>query len=491
MLHFFRSLRFKLVAMFVAVFGVIQIVLGMTGMVARERYLRDRFDEELTSRANRMAVELIKAEQPFSETSFAHIIEEQSRSIHFRDFHVEVRSPDGSIIARSDNLGVYELPFHASRDVSSMPHLQTLAGEEVEKLVGQGEQIRVATVHVNTSDLPEFYLQVATSLTHISESVAFLRLLFILGVPAGLLTAAAASWLVTGSAMRRIHRVAEVAHQLQPGQLARRLEVSAAHDEVSEMVEEFNSMLDRLEAGFAAQQRFIQEASHELKTPVSVLLSEVQVLRLTNADAQAYQQFAHSVEEEMQRLGKLVESLLTLTRAEGRNLIADYQQVDLNDAVTAAVQQCSPLAAQQNVQIALTLAHGEDHSSAPLVRGDPELLSVMVSNLIRNALRFSPAQQTVDVQVITKPSEAWVTVRDRGPGVPKDELERIFDRFAQASNTTPQRGTGLGLTIARSAADLHRGSIYAENMPDVGCRFTVRLPRAAQAGASRTQPQLK
>ena len=476
--------------MFVAVFGVIQIVLGMAGMVARERYLRDRFDEELTNRANRMVVELVSAEQPFSESSLAHVTEQQSRSIHFRDFHVEVRAGDGSIIARSNNLGVYQLPFQSAPQTSSTPYLQTVAGQAVEKLVGQDEQLRMATIHVSDPNLPEFYLQIATSLAHVNESVAFLRLLFILGVPAGLLTAAAASWLVTGSAMQRIHRVAQVAHQLQLGQPAPRLKVSAAHDEVSEMVEEFNSMLDRLEAGFAAQQRFIQEASHELKTPVSVLLSEAQVLRLTNGDAGAYQQFAHSVEEEMQRLGKLVESLLTLTRADGRSLIADCKEVDLNDAVTAAVQQCNSLAAEQDVQITLTLAHSEDRCPAPLVRGDPELLSVMVSNLIRNALRFSPAQQTVDVQVIPCEEEICVTVRDRGPGVPEDEIERIFERFAQASNTTPQRGTGLGLTIARSAADLHGGSIFAENMPDVGCRFTVCLPRTDQAHTAldRAQP---
>ncbi|MEX1015336.1 MAG: ATP-binding protein [Phycisphaeraceae bacterium] len=481
MLAFFRSLRFKLVAMFVGIFAAIQLLLGGAALIAREQYLYTQFDEQLTRRAQHVAVDLLQRDEPFSRTALARAVDRQRQTLQIQDIFVQLVDADGQVLERSGNLGDYRLPFDAAAAPTRQVGAETmtsLAGEPVEELIGRGETLRMVTLYVNTPYTRPFYLQAATSLAEVSEAIAFVRTLFFIAIPAGLVTASIASWFVAGNAIRQINDVADLAHGLRPETLDDRLAPAQSQDELGQMVGELNHALDRLEAGFQAQDRFLHDASHELKTPVSVLLSEAQVLRLSNPDKQACQRFAASVEEEMRRMGKLIESLLVLARADGRSAVATGQPVAVNDVVMAAIEQCTALARQRQVTLVPQLACPS--AGDLLCQGDGDLLATMVSNLLRNAIRFSPIGGTVEVGVHRQDDAAIIDVRDRGPGVPTDEAERIFDRFAQGSNNPDRQGSGLGLTIARSIADLHQGQVHVCPGPAEGggCVFRVRLPQS-------------
>ncbi|HEX7009591.1 MAG TPA: ATP-binding protein [Phycisphaeraceae bacterium] len=493
--RFFHSLRFKLVAMFLAVFGAIQLVLGAAGLIARERYLQEHFDQELIQRARSMAVQLIREGEPFSDAALSRVIDGASKAVHFREFYVQLRDAQGRVIERSDNLGVYHLPWNpaaAPPQDSGRRWLQTIQGQAVERLVGRGGKLRIVTLYVREGPARPLYLQVGASLARVDESTALLRTIFVTGIPVGLLTAAAASWLVMGRAIRRINEVARVAHQLTPQRLTSRLDPPATQDELGRMIAELNEMLDRLEAGYRAQERFIHDVSHELKTPIAVLLSESQVMRLTRPNEADHRRFMASVEEEMRRLGRLVDSLLTLARVDGHSGAARRQRVWLPGVIADAVEQCAPIAAARGARVALTLP-GRRHppEEGPCCLGDAELLGAMVGNLIRNAIGFSPPGQAVQVELSCHDQQAVIRVCDRGPGIPSQEIDRIFDRFVQASNNRGRRGAGLGLAIARSVAQFHQGRITAQNMPEGGSCFTVFLPlirAAALPAATPLQP---
>jgi signal transduction histidine kinase len=238
-------------------------------------------------------------------------------------------------------------------------------------------------------------------------------------------------------------------------------------------------MLRRLAEAVQSHERFISHVSHELKTPVAALLTEAQVIKIRPTE-DAYENFVLSVEDEMRRLGRMVESFLMLARfGHGRRFLAEAI-IPINDIALEAVEHASLLAHHHGVTLGLRLHDPGPDDREAMVRGDSELLRVVIDNLIRNAVQFSRMKDRVDVAVEITGSWVVLSVRDNGPGIPEEYLERVFDRFVQAP-TVPdagRRGTGLGLTIAKGVVDLHGGEIRVRNRPEGGCEFTVRLPLA-------------
>jgi two-component system OmpR family sensor kinase len=264
--------------------------------------------------------------------------------------------------------------------------------------------------------------------------------------------------------------------------------VDTTDDEIARLQEELNSALERLEAGFRAQDEFISNVSHELRTPIAVLLTESQVIKLSTQDQARWRAFADQVEEQMQHLGGIVESFLTLTRA-GLDQQRLRELVRINDVVLDSVQSCRAYAARHGVPLVPRLVESEDGEAQ--VHGDPELLRTMLDNLVRNAVAHSPEGGAVEIEAVAEDGHLVLRVRDHGPGIPPEYLERVFERFVQvpagkrAAREGRERraGTGLGLAIASNVAQLHMGTIRAANNPDGGCTFTVALPLAAPTEA--------
>jgi signal transduction histidine kinase len=226
---------------------------------------------------------------------------------------------------------------------------------------------------------------------------------------------------------------------------------------------------------FEAQERFLSNISHELKTPIATLLVEAQTLDRTDMSKLGVQ-FVRSVEEEMRKLGKLVESFLTLTRVKDGKGLARAELVPINELVLDSVSYCSPMARQYAVKLKPELAASDDDVDAA-ISGDPELLRTMLDNLVRNAIRFSPESGSVIIISAVRGTEAVFEVRDQGSGLPPAMLNNAFDRFVQAPEEQKQgRGHGLGLTIAQAVAELHGGKITVRNVAEGGACFTLRLP---------------
>ncbi len=483
-----RSLRVRLVVLFVVIFGAFQAVFGIVGLLAAEDRLRAHFDQELLHRTRGMVEELRRSQQRWLPQPLPQVIDEQTSSIFFRGFYVQLRDGDGELIERSANLGAFELPYPAEPDTRAGRYrLQSLRGPEVEELLGRSDRLRMVTRWIDAPDMDPLILQVAASQQPLEAVIGLLRTLFGIAVPIGLLAASVAGWWVTGRALREVRLVSEFAGQVTPERLDHQLPPPRHDDEIGQMVVHVNQMLQRLKAGFDAQEHFLHAASHELKTPLSSLLSEAQWLKRREVSAEEHRQFIGSVEQESRHLSQLVESLLLLTRSDSGRTIYQREVTSINDAVETAAQECRPMAELAEVRLTLQLAMPEADGEL-LVCGDGALLSVMVGNLIRNAVRFSPAGQQVQVEVTRHGPRAEIVVRDHGPGVPPPALDRIFDRFMRVEAHGPRRGMGLGLAIAREVARFHGGDIRVSNMDDGGCAFTVTLPLSIADTAPTGQP---
>ncbi|MEZ6014794.1 MAG: HAMP domain-containing sensor histidine kinase [Planctomycetota bacterium] len=289
----------------------------------------------------------------------------------------------------------------------------------------------------------------------------------------GLLSAALAAWVVLGRALRPLIELAASARHISPERRDGRLEAGGGQLEVEGARRSLNEALGRLEAGYDALDLFIGNVTHELRTPIATVLAEARQLAIRERDTAEYAAFVRNTGDEMSRLGKKIQSFLTLARMDWEERRGMVMPLSLFDLSIDVVQLAQGAAQGHGVRIVLNLPEDGDIA----LEGDPELVTSMVDNLVRNAVRFSPPNDVVTIALSEEAEHAVIRVRDRGPGIPQSLIEGVFEPFVQSAESKRQgRGSGIGLAIAQKVVELHRGQISIGNHPDGGCEVVVRLP---------------
>jgi len=331
---------------------------------------------------------------------------------------------------------------------------------------------RVLTLGVATAD-GDRYVVVAGSTAPIRRAEQRLRV--VLGVvgPALVLGIGATAWLLTGAALRPVRRMTRRAATLSFEQPSARLPAPPGRDELAELGQTLNTMLDRIEATVAHERAFVDDASHELRTPIAVLRGELELARLEladGADPASCTAALDSALEEVDRLARLADQLLVLARADAGRLRDCRERVGLMSLTAHVVDRLE----RRDVQL---LVSGADAA----VCADPDLLEQLLVNLVANAMRH--AQALVGVEIEADGDEVVLTVSDDGPGFDADVLDRAFERFSRAGSARSRSGggAGLGLAIAAAVVEAHDGAIAVRNGDPLGggC-VEVRLPRAAR-----------
>jgi len=311
----------------------------------------------------------------------------------------------------------------------------------------------------------------------------------------GVAATALAMWFISGLALRPLAAAGVWAGTLDPSKPATMLRSmgSMQFSELENLRGQLEAARARVTQALSLNERFLANVSHELKTPLATMMAEAQTLSLTNASP-AVRAFVRSVNAELQRLGNTVDSFLLLAGVRSGGALMQESVVNIHDVVLETLANCGTMARQCQVLINPILHDGEEEL---LVMGSQELLRVLLNNVVRNALRFSPRAGLVYLKVVAEPTYINIKVRDSGPGVPEELMERLFERFAQGTAEVGRgRGHGLGLSIAQGIAELHGGGITVRNIsadeagpgadrPAVtdpstlicGCEFTIRLPR--------------
>lgn len=320
------------------------------------------------------------------------------------------------------------------------------------------------------------YMLVGQPETGIEDQLGDLRLFLIVGTLLSLLGAAALSWFVAGRALRPLDEMATTAESIGRTQdLSRRLPTIPVNDEVGRLQRSFNQMLRQLEDAYlrlrsalTAQRRFVADASHELRTPLTTIRGNVGLL-LKHGDITTEDRSAalEDIASESERMARMVQDLLTLARADAGYHLEKFP-VDLRPIVEDVSRQAQKVQPGRRVDLL--------DGKPAIVNGNADAIKQLLWILIDNA--FKHTAEGGHVQVEMKPGDRWATlvVSDDGPGIPQQDLERIFERFYQSDASRTGEGTGLGLAIARWITREHGGRVYAANNPQGGARFTVELP---------------
>jgi signal transduction histidine kinase len=275
-------------------------------------------------------------------------------------------------------------------------------------------------------------------------------------------------WGVAGRVLRPLQRITATAQRVSQDNLDERIGLEGPRDELKELADTFDGMLERLSGAFASQRRFVANASHELRTPLTVIRTELDVtLADPHATTAELRGMAETVRDATLATQRLIQALLTLARSEGGVVRRD--PADLAEGARLALAQTGPEAAARHLVVRPTL------DSAP-VRGDRRLLERLVANLVENAIRHNRDGGMVEVRTATAAGRSTVEVRNDGALVPPEAVASLFEPFQRLDRGARGDGVGLGLSIVRSVADAHGGSVELRARPSGGLVARVSLP---------------
>jgi two-component system OmpR family sensor kinase len=321
---------------------------------------------------------------------------------------------------------------------------------------------------------------IAVPLREVDQTLSRLLLVEGLVIVGVLLALGAAAFFVVKVGLRPLDRIAVTAGEIAAGELDRRVSPATSRTEIGRLGLSLNAMLERLEQAFAQRQasedrlrEFLADASHELRTPLASIRGYAELFRMGATRDEAETRTAmRRIEDESERMGVLVEDLLTLARLD-ETPEREHRAVELVALARDAVADASATAPQREIAL---------RAESPVtVLGDPLQLQQVLANLLRNALVHTPAATPIEVGVERDGETARIAVRDHGPGVPAAARERLFERFwrAEPGRERGRAGAGLGLAIASAIVDAHHGRIGVHDAPGGGAVFVVELPALA------------
>jgi len=381
---------------------------------------------------------------------------------------VQLLGPDGRLRMRSWRLrdDVLPLPPEARRSVA--------AGRAVfETVTLHGQRIRTVALPVQRNGRLVEVVQVGVPLAPTERTLhRWIEALLVL-VPLGVGLAAAGGRVMARAALRPVDEMARAARRIDAGALARRITVRGTGDELDRLAETLNGMLARLENAFGGMRRFSADAAHELRTPLTALKGTLEVALRSDRSGAEYRAALASALEEVERLVRLAEDLLLLSRATA-GPESPRARVELESLVLDVADVGARLAKDRSVTVRVG-------SMAPVaVLGDAGSLRRALLNLVENGVKYTPAGGRVEVSVAAATGEAVIAVEDTGPGIDPRDAERIFEPFVRldAARDRESGGSGLGLAIARSIVVAHRGTLEVERPAAGGSRFILRLPAA-------------
>ncbi len=391
---------------------------------------------------------------------------------HARGEYVQILDARGSICCLSDNLHDARLPL------SKEALQQTSRGipwYETRDIPGGGT-IRLLSYPVFEKGQLALLIQVGGSLDNLERTLRGLLLILLIFSPLAVAAMVFGGWFLGRQAMAPFDRMIREARHIDAENLSRRLSERPTDDEISLLAETFNSMLDRLQASFTKIRQFTGDASHELRTPLAILRGETEVALRWAKSSEEYRQTLESNLEEIDRMGRIIEDLLTISKSEAGEAPLVLETFSLGDLLQDLYLQGKTLAEPKGIALSLRLQVQEDVQ----LRGDKLRLHQMLLNLVANAVKYTNEGGRVETSLAVRGGEAIIAVSDNGMGIAPEHIPLIFDRFYRVDEARNRNagGTGLGLAIVKWIVDAHRGRIEVASTVGEGSVFSVHLPLA-------------
>jgi two-component system, OmpR family, sensor kinase len=389
---------------------------------------------------------------------------------------VQIVTPNGHVIAQSGAA----LPPVLAR------HLRRVSNPVFMTVPGHVTPMRLYLLPVD--ERRPLIIVAGTTLAGMASTMRQLGLLLLIADPAALILTSLVAWLMTGAALRPMERMRREAAAYSAAEPMRRLPLPESNDEVARLGETFNSLLDRLQAALERERRLLDDASHELRTPLSALKAELDLALARPRSATELRAALQSASEETNRLSRLAQDVLVLSRARGGGLPIYRVRIDLADLVKQVCARHRPRAEQAGCRI-------ECHAQPTTIEADPMRLTQALDNLLDNAIRYSGSGGAIRMTADAHDDAVAIAIENPGPGFAAPILETAFEPFVSGGgidnrpSIADEPGAGLGLAIVKAIAQAHDGDVTAANVPG-GARVTMTLTRSAvsRAGPMAARP---
>ena len=481
---YFKSLRFKLTLWYVLISGILLISFSSFLYLYLTKSLYRDVDNKLRALAELIASE---SSSPLSKFGFGNIDQTLETSMNLKPVvkFIQVLDGSGNIGRKSENLKNVQLPVSLSALKSSSKGIITF---ETNRSFGN-TPLRIINFPIIENNHITKILQIASSLEEVEDAINTLFLILIITVPLALIVASMGGQFLAHKALKPVDNITQTARMITSQNLNQRIIPPKVKDEISRLIDTFNEMISRLDQSFRQMKQFSSDASHELKTPLTILKGEVEVTLRKERPPQEYQQILKSNLEEINRMSQIVEDLLLLSKADTGEIHLNREDINLAEILNEIVAQMDMLTRVKRLHLSTS-----NHQQDIHFFGDALRIRELFINLIENGIKYTEEGGFIHITLVKeykaplknqpngvgeeKEEFVKIIVSDTGIGIAKEDQERIFDRFFRVdkARSREEGGSGLGLSICKWIVEAHHGEIKVESELGKGSSFIVKLP---------------
>jgi heavy metal sensor kinase len=461
------SIRFRLTAWYTGLLAALLLLFGTLVYLGLRHYLNQSLSESLSRQARQIGEGfLIDVATGGEGYVISEINEHYAPELNNR--FVRITRADGSVLYVSGN------PKESDFDPAAVPGLSpSIDGPLMLEVHQPKSELLIYAMPFTEPGGKRFLIEAGAPYEQIENVLHGLLLALGLGLPLTVTVAISGGYLLMRRALDPVDEITRSAEQITSHNLAQRLPIANTGDELERLSVALNRMIARLEESFQYLQRFSADASHELRTPLTVLRGELEAFANRRQLDPEGRETIGSALEETERLSRIVESLLAISRLDAGEAQIEHTRLDLAELAISTTDQMRLLAEDKKITLK-SEANGQVH-----IEGDRARLKQVIVNLVDNAIKYTPEGGTVLVKVNAMKGEGVLVVEDNGAGIPAEALPHIFERFYRVDKVRSRQmgGTGLGLAIVKSIVTAHGGRVTVESA-ETGSRFRVELPIA-------------
>jgi two-component system OmpR family sensor kinase len=477
---FFKSIRFKVLAWYMLLLAVTLFSFSIVLYGSFSKVLVNNLDDLLSSRAEGVANSVHTYWHDRGNSSdmapFLGIardwVEEKRNDPELMKVFVQILSLTPERLVATKNMPfIAPIPRPDLEDVlAGDDSFNSLNGVFVD---GKKAKFRVYTRPVIEDGKVVYIVQAAGPVELISIASGSLMIILFILLPLTIILAGSPGVLLAGLTLKPVNSMINTLKHITAENLKLKIHIPDTKDEVRRLADTFNDMIERLDRSFSSQQSFIKDISYELKAPLFVLRGELAVVLDKPSSKEEYEAVLRKGMDELDRFSEIIDNLIVLARFDNSQMPIEIKKVNLTQIIEEVLRCAKAAAAGKDIILSSFL------QDVIILDGDEERLKMLFTNLVDNAVKYTRRNGKVVIAAHKGKGLANITVSDTGIGIPEDELLYIFDRFYQVNKSrSGKRGFGLGLSVARSIAESHKGKITVESQPGKGSTFTVALPES-------------
>lgn len=456
------TLAFRLTLWYAGIFTVSSCIAFLLFYTLITSLILQRTDQELLGQVSRFSI-LISSEGTEAVKDSA-IIESEAAGV--KEVFFRLLSVNGQVFSSSNmsywkDIDIDETAIKALLP-ENKPVFQTIA------IAGRSEKVRILYAVLS----PSIILQVGVAMESYSRFLDAFQRIFVTTMTFLIVLAAGVGWFMARRAVSGVEAITRTAQKISGGSLEQRVPVKTRGDEIDQLANTFNQMLDRIQALLTEIKEMSDNMAHDLRSPITRIRGIAEVTLTSGKTPGEYEGMAASTIEECDRLLDMINTMLMISKTESGVDKISGRDVDLTGIVRQACELFEPTAEDKKVNLSCNVpdrAH---------LTGDTPMIQRMLSNLLDNAIKYTPSGGIVNIAVTESKTRVVVALKDTGIGISQADLPRIFERFYRCDQSRSQAGIGLGLSLARAIARAHGGDITVISTPNQGSTFTVTLPKS-------------